>query len=133
MAAFKLIVLLGIFCCSSFVHGQTTHELYERMIDDIWSSSDDNDDGIFSQFELIKTFSGYDTNGDGTITRHEYVNHVQVPSEHVHRYLHALFDIFDVNGDHHFNHHDYHGLYTKMDKDCSPQDQSHPPQWLISP
>ena len=50
------------------------------------------------------------------MSRHEYTAFTTQAPE-LHDFAHALYDIFDANGDHHVDDHDISALYGKMDKD----------------
>lgn len=54
---------------------------------------------------------------DGTITRHEYTNLISSQAPDLSSYAHALYDIYDANGDHHVGMQDLNALYSKMDSD----------------
>ena len=55
------------------------------------------------------------TTGDGLVSRHEYTNYVTVTTPELHDFAHALYDDYDVTGDHHLNHVDYDQYYAKLD------------------
>lgn len=54
---------------------------------------------------------------DGTITRHEYTNLISSQAPDLLSYAHALYDIYDANGDHHLGMQDLDALYSLMDSD----------------
>lgn len=54
---------------------------------------------------------------DGTITRHEYTTFLSAQTPELLSYAHALYDIYDADGDHHLGMQDLDALYSKMDSD----------------
>merc|ERR1711874_763840 len=80
--------------------------------------SDGNQDGQLARDELDHTFKDYDTNGDGRVSRHEYTGYVDLHSPNLHDLSHALYDIYDVDGDHHLDKHDFDNLYALIDGDA---------------
>lgn len=54
---------------------------------------------------------------DGTITRHEYTTFLSAQTPELLSYAHALYDIYDADGDHHLGMQDLDELYAKMDID----------------
>ena len=55
------------------------------------------------------------TTGDGRVSRHEYTNYVTATTPELHDFSHALYDDYDVTGDHHLDHVDYDQYYAKLD------------------
>nr|XP_022324518.1 uncharacterized protein LOC111125235 [Crassostrea virginica] len=98
-------------------HQEPTEAQYQQYITELWTASNYDNNDVFSLIELHDVFVHYDTNRDGTITRHEYTNYIgsQVPD--LLSFAHALYDIYDANGDHHLGAQDLDVLYKKMDID----------------
>ncbi|XP_012943867.1 uncharacterized protein LOC101845039 [Aplysia californica] len=90
---------------------------YNETAHGMFISTDSNMDGVLSRDELDATFKGYDTNGDGRVSRHEYTSFVDLHSPTLHSLSHALYDIYDVDGDHHLDKHDYDNFYALIDGD----------------
>jgi len=80
--------------------------------------TDANKDGVLSRSELDATFKDYDTNGDGRVSRQEYTSYTDLHSPTLHDLSHALYDIYDVDGDHHLDKHDFDNLYALIDGDA---------------
>lgn len=55
--------------------------------------------------------------GDGRVSRHEYTEYVTLSTPSLHEFSHALYDDYDVSGDHHLDKHDYDMYYAKLDAD----------------
>ncbi|KAK3756839.1 hypothetical protein RRG08_048885 [Elysia crispata] len=90
---------------------------YNETAHMMFVESDFNNDGAFSRNELDMVFKGYDTNGDGRVTRHEYTSYVDLHTPTLHDLSHALYDIYDSDNDHHLDKHDYDMLFSIMDAD----------------
>lgn len=65
----------------------------------------------------ICTFISLITTGDGRVSRHEYTTYVTTTTPELHDFAHALYDDYDVTGDHHLDHVDYDQYYAKLDAD----------------
>ncbi|KAJ8300422.1 LOW QUALITY PROTEIN: hypothetical protein KUTeg_021941 [Tegillarca granosa] len=83
----------------------------------LFHGSDLNADGIFSRQELDQVFEKYDANADGKVSRHEYVAYLTMTAPTLEQFAHALYDDYDVTGDHHLDHHDFDLYYAKLDAD----------------
>ncbi|GFO18159.1 calcium binding protein 2 [Plakobranchus ocellatus] len=90
---------------------------YNETAHMMFIESDQDSDGIFTRDEMDIVFKGYDINGDGRVTRHEYTSYVDLHTPTLHALSHALYDIYDSDKDHHLDHHDYDNLFAMMDKD----------------
>ncbi|KAL3871813.1 hypothetical protein ACJMK2_039785 [Sinanodonta woodiana] len=78
---------------------------------------DYNHDSFFTLDELHRSFTIYDTNHDGRVTRHEYTSYVNLHTPTLHDLSHALYDDYDVDSDHHLDEHDFDNLFSMMDVD----------------
>ncbi|XP_011442112.1 calcium-binding protein LPS1-beta isoform X2 [Magallana gigas] len=90
---------------------------YDHSAELLFNGSDFNHDGIFSRDELEQEFKKYDADGDGRVSRHEYTTYVTTTTPELHDFAHALYDDYDVTGDHHLDHVDYDQYYAKLDAD----------------
>ncbi|KAK3087283.1 hypothetical protein FSP39_004096 [Pinctada imbricata] len=90
---------------------------YNTSAETIFHSSDYNHDGVFSRDELDQAFAKYDSDGDGRISRHEYTIHLTQEAPSLHDFAHALYDDYDMNGDHHLDHSDFDMYFAKIDSD----------------
>eukprot|EP00105_Crassostrea_gigas_P022544 XP_011442108.1 PREDICTED: uncharacterized protein LOC105338608 [Crassostrea gigas] len=116
----SLLVILGAsttIYCQNHGHHELTEAQYQQHITELWRGSNYDNNDILSLVELHDVFVHYDTNKDGTITRHEYTNLISSQAPDLSSYAHALYDIYDANGDHHLGMQDLDALYSKMDSD----------------
>merc|ERR1711915_453217 len=79
--------------------------------------SDVNGDGKMTQDEINEVFKGYDTNKDGRVSRHEYTSFTDQHTPSLHALSHALYDIYDVDNDHHLDKHDFENFFQLIDAD----------------
>ncbi|XP_062596777.1 uncharacterized protein LOC134258262 isoform X2 [Saccostrea cucullata] len=98
-------------------HSELTEPQYQQHIQELWTASNYDNNDVFSMVELHDVFAHYDTNRDGQITRHEYTTFIGSQAPDLLSYAHALYDIYDANGDHHLRLADFDALYAKMDMD----------------
>ncbi|XP_052674733.1 uncharacterized protein LOC128156586 [Crassostrea angulata] len=120
MISFLFIVCVASTPAYSQNHGHhegLTEDQYQEHIDKYWTSSNTDNDDVLSVAELHTILAYYDLNNDGTITRHEYTTFLSAQTPELLSYAHALYDIYDADGDHHLGMQDLDKLYAKMDID----------------
>ncbi|XP_059162581.1 uncharacterized protein LOC131945964 [Physella acuta] len=99
----------------AFTFGQSALQPYNTTASVMFAAVDGNVDGYIDIRELNQSFVQYDTNGDNRVTRNEYTNYINEHSPTLHSLSHALYDIYDVDGDHNLDHHDYDNFFRLMD------------------
>ncbi|KAI8783361.1 uncharacterized protein LOC106079444 [Biomphalaria glabrata] len=73
--------------------------------------------GQVDRNEIDLNFQQYDADHNGRVSRVEYINYVNQHEPTLNLFHDALFDIYDVDGDHILYHNDYDNFYALMDGD----------------
>lgn len=60
----------------------------------------------------------YDTNRDGRVSRHEYTEYTNLHTPTLYALSHALYDIYDVDNDHHLDLHDFENFFRLLDSNA---------------
>ncbi|CAL1543420.1 unnamed protein product [Lymnaea stagnalis] len=71
--------------------------------------------GDIDRPELDLNFKTYDTNNNGRVSRQEYTNYVNSHTPSLVPLHDAFYDIYDVDGDHQLDHHDFDNFFSLMD------------------
>ncbi|XP_076439234.1 uncharacterized protein LOC143278087 [Babylonia areolata] len=79
--------------------------------------ADTDQDGTLHRAEMVAVFDRYDQDGDGRVTRHEYVQYQESHDPELVTLAHFLFDEYDVDNDHKLEAHDYESFYRLLDND----------------
>ncbi|XP_052219907.1 uncharacterized protein LOC127837104 [Dreissena polymorpha] len=77
---------------------------------------DANLDGIITQAEFSAVFQAFDKNGDGAVTRDEYVDGWVALTKQTRDVANAYFHVADLNHDNVIDQDDYAGMYTLFDQ-----------------
>ncbi|XP_059145924.1 uncharacterized protein LOC131933138 [Physella acuta] len=93
--------------------------LFNQTATAMFHDVDVNNDHIVDINEVHLSFQKYDTNHDGRITRHEYTTYVASHTPELLDVAHSIYDVYDVDGDHHLDQHDFDNFYGLMDGDGS--------------
>ncbi|XP_033762861.1 polcalcin Cup a 4-like isoform X2 [Pecten maximus] len=65
--------------------------------------------------EIESSFTKYDENGDGRVSRVEYMDFVDRYTPHLHALGQELYNDYDINKDHHIDLNDFEAYFTKLD------------------
>ncbi|VDI36766.1 Hypothetical predicted protein, partial [Mytilus galloprovincialis] len=96
---------------------QINFKPYNETAMSMFLTSDTDHDACFERTELDHVFVVYDTDGSGTVSRHEYTVHITATNPELHDFAHVLYDDYDLDGDHHLEKHDYDAYFAKLDAD----------------
>ncbi|XP_059162550.1 calcium-binding protein NCSA-like [Physella acuta] len=109
------------FCCLTFTLALINLKPYDQTASVMFNMVDHDQDGDVNRNELDQAFKAYDTNGNGRISKQEYVSYVeQIIHDTSYRHLMlATFDIIDVDNDHILDHHDFDNFFSLMDSDSN--------------
>ncbi|XP_059162791.1 uncharacterized protein LOC131946158 [Physella acuta] len=109
------IVYIILLCLPALSLAQLNLKPYNETAASLFRQTDTNMDHNVDKAELHASFMGYDTDGDGRITRHEYTSYVDTHVPALSPLSHALYDIYDVDGDHHLDEHDFVNFFSLID------------------
>ncbi|XP_059151935.1 calcium-binding protein 1-like [Physella acuta] len=112
-----MLTYLTIVLCLAVCTMQQNLYPYDQTALAMFKEMDIGGNGVFERYELDIVFREYDSNNDGRVTRHEYTLYIDTHNPELHKISHQLYDIYDVDGDHHLDMHDYDNFYTLMEGD----------------
>ncbi|XP_059162555.1 uncharacterized protein LOC131945942 [Physella acuta] len=107
-----------LVCLPALTYAQTLNlKPYNETATVAFNISDLNHDGVIDKNEMDTIFKHLDSNGDGRIDFHEYGIYLSSGNHdaHTNHVLHALFQAYDVNKDHHIDHVDYELFFSLAD------------------
>ncbi|KAH9500032.1 hypothetical protein Btru_076212 [Bulinus truncatus] len=112
MFIYTLLIALPVLTLA-----QTTQDPLTEIAQALFLETDYNKDGQIDRSEIDTNFRDYDTNGDGRISRHEYITYVEghTTDQALINISHSLYDVYDVDGDHHLDKHDLDNFYSLLD------------------
>ncbi|KAH9500031.1 hypothetical protein Btru_076210 [Bulinus truncatus] len=94
-----------------------TQDQFHQMAHSLFLEADFNKDGSIDRSEIDQSFHGQDANNDGRISRHEFVTYTtgHTDDQLLIDIANSLYDIYDVDGDHHLDKHDLDNFYSLLD------------------
>ncbi|XP_063411800.1 uncharacterized protein LOC134694687 [Mytilus trossulus] len=115
---FTMMYFLVVCCVLGLSSAaQINFKPYNETAMSMFLTSDTDHDACFERSELDHVFVVYDTDGSGTVSRHEYTVHITATNPELHDFAHVLYDDYDLDGDHHLEKHDYDAYFAKLDAD----------------
>ncbi|XP_021361465.1 calmodulin-like protein 5 [Mizuhopecten yessoensis] len=85
------------------------------MATELFTATDLNRDQEITRVEIERSFAKYDENGDGRVSRAEYMDFVDRYTPDLHALGQELYNDYDINKDHHIDITDFEAYFTILD------------------
>ncbi|XP_071097366.1 uncharacterized protein [Haliotis cracherodii] len=110
------LTVICLFVGASLSSAQTIDlRPYDITAQNLFTANDVDKDKEMSHSELVLSFSGYDSNFDGVVSREEYTTYTTHQNPAMFVLTHALYDIYDSDKNGVLTEYDYEQLYKLWD------------------